>query len=41
MGEILLAYIPTDDNVADLMTKELPGEERCDSLVQVLLWDIL
>jgi hypothetical protein len=24
MGEILIAYIPTDDNVADIMTKELP-----------------
>jgi hypothetical protein len=40
MGEILIAYISTDDNVADLMTKSLPGGERRDRLVEGLLWDI-
>jgi hypothetical protein len=40
MGEILISYIPTDHNVADLMTKVLPGGERRDTLIQRLLWDI-
>jgi hypothetical protein len=40
MGEILISYIPTDDNVADLMTNVLPGGERRDRLVQKLMWDI-
>ncbi len=40
MGEILIAYISTDDNVADIMTKVLPGGERRDRLVQMLLWDV-
>jgi hypothetical protein len=40
MGEILIAYVSTDDNVADLMTKALGGGERRDRLVQGLLWDI-
>jgi hypothetical protein len=40
MGEILISYISTDDNVADIMTKALPGGERRDSLIQRLLWDI-
>jgi 3-hydroxyisobutyrate dehydrogenase-like beta-hydroxyacid dehydrogenase len=40
MCEIIIAYIPTDDIVADLMTKALPGGERRDHLVQGLLWDI-
>jgi hypothetical protein len=37
MGEILMAYIPTDDNVADLMTKALPGGEMRDHVGQGLL----
>jgi hypothetical protein len=40
MGEILIAYVSTDDNIADLMTKSLPGGERRDRLVGGLLWDI-
>jgi hypothetical protein len=40
MGEIIIAYISTDENVADLMTKVLPGGERRTYLVTRLLWDI-
>jgi hypothetical protein len=40
MGEILIAYVSSGDNVADLMTKSLPGGEKRDKLVQGLLWDI-
>jgi hypothetical protein len=34
MGEILIAYIPKDDNVADLMTKAILGGERFACLVK-------
>jgi hypothetical protein len=40
MGEILIAYISTDINIADIMTNVLPGGKRRDRLVQSLLWDI-
>jgi hypothetical protein len=40
MGEILIAYISTDNNIADIITKVLPGGERRDKLVLSLLWDI-
>lgn len=40
MGEILIAYVRTTDNIADLMTKVLPGGEKRDSLIERVLWDI-
>ena len=40
MGEMLIAYIKTTNNVADLMTKVLPNGEKRDDLIQRLLWDI-
>jgi hypothetical protein len=40
MKEILICYIPTDDNVADLMTKVLPSGDRRDTLVERLLYNI-
>jgi len=40
MEEILIAYISTDANIADLMTKVLPGGDRRDQLIQAVLWDI-
>jgi hypothetical protein len=40
MGEVLIAYIPTDHNIADTMTKVLPSGERRDQLIQRMLWDI-
>jgi hypothetical protein len=40
MKEIPIFYIPTDDNVADLMTKVLPSGERRDTLVERLLYHI-
>jgi hypothetical protein len=40
MGEILIAYILTDNNIADIMTKALPGSERYDKLIKSLSWDI-
>jgi hypothetical protein len=40
MKEITICYIPTDDNLADIMTKVLPSGARRDTLVERLLWDI-
>jgi hypothetical protein len=40
MGEILIAYVSTDDNLADIMTKSLPAGKRRDRLVEGLLWDL-
>jgi hypothetical protein len=40
MGEILIAHIKMDDNIADVMTKVLPGGERRDKLIAGMLWDI-
>jgi hypothetical protein len=40
MGEILIAYIKTNNNVADLMTKVLPNSEKRSALIAKLLWDI-
>ena len=40
MKEILISYISTDKNVADIMTKVLPGGQRRTDLVEMLLWDI-
>jgi hypothetical protein len=38
MGEILFTWIHTDDNVADVIVKALPGGERRDNLIQARLW---
>ena len=40
MKEITICYVPTDDNVADIMTKVLPSGARRNTLVERLLWDI-
>ncbi len=40
MGELLIAYIPTDHNIGDLMTKVLPGGERRTKLIKRLIWDV-
>ena len=40
MKEILICYISTDKNVADIMTKVLPVGQRITDLVEMLLWDI-
>ena len=40
MKEILICYISTDKNVADIMTKVLPSGQRRTDLVEMLLWDI-
>ena len=40
MGEMLIAYVPTNHNIADLMTKVLPGGQQRDQLIEDILWDI-
>jgi hypothetical protein len=40
MKEVLIAYEPTDTNLADLMTKALPGGIRREKLVRQVLYNI-
>jgi hypothetical protein len=40
MKEIMICHVPTDDNVAEIMTKVLPSGARRNTLVELLLWDI-
>jgi hypothetical protein len=40
MKEMIIGYIRMDLNIADLMTKTLPGGTKRDTLVQKVLWDI-
>jgi hypothetical protein len=40
MKEILICYVPTDHNVANLMMKVLPSGERRDNPVERLLYNI-
>ena len=41
MGESLTGHCPTDDNVADLTTKILPGGQKRNKFVGLLLHDIV
>jgi hypothetical protein len=40
MGECVTAHVPTAQNPADLCTKVLPGGQKRDYLVSLLLYDI-
>ena len=40
MGEVLIAWIKSEENIADVMTKVLPSGEKRDSLIQRMLWDV-
>jgi hypothetical protein len=40
MGELLIAYIKTTENLADVLTKALPNGDKRDALIQRMLWDI-
>jgi hypothetical protein len=40
MGELLIAYIKSEENLAYVMTKVLPNGEKRDKLIQGMLWDI-
>jgi hypothetical protein len=40
MGEILIAHIATDNNIADIIKQVLPRGKRRDRVLQSLLWDI-
>ena len=40
MKEILIGYVNTDLNVADIMTKVLPAGARRTDLIERLMWDI-
>ena len=38
--EISIAYINTDDNPADILTKVLPDNKRKMKLIKKLMWDL-
>ena len=40
MGETAVAYIMTDENKADILTKALPNGEKRWKFVGALLWDL-
>jgi hypothetical protein len=40
MGEVLITWIKSKDNIPDLMTNLLPNGEKRDKLIQKMLWDI-
>jgi hypothetical protein len=40
MKEILICYVKTDDNLAEIMTKVLPSGEKRVTLVEQLLYNI-
>jgi hypothetical protein len=40
MGECLIGHVPTHDNPADICTKIIPGGQKRDHLVGLILYDI-
>ena len=40
MGEILTTHIPTQNNPADIATKVIPGGQKRNHLLSLVLWDI-
>lgn len=40
MGECLTGHVPTHANPADLCTKVLPGGQKRDGLVSLVIWDL-
>ncbi len=41
MGECLTGHVSTQDNPADLCTKLIPGGQKRDHLVGLILYDIV
>ena len=40
MGECLTGHVPTQSNPADLCTKVIPGGQKRDGLVNMILYDL-
>jgi hypothetical protein len=40
-GECLVGHVPTNDNPADICTKIIPGGQKRDHLVGLILYDIV
>ena len=38
--EMVMAYVPSEYNLSDILTKVLLGGEKRDYLVEQILWDI-
>ena len=41
MGESIVAHVPTTENPADLCMKVMPGGQKRDNLIGMILWDIV
>jgi hypothetical protein len=41
MGESIVGHIPSVNNPTDICTKAVPGDQKCDHLIGVLLHDIV
>ena len=41
IGECLVGHVPTNDNPADICTKIIPGGQKHDHLVGLILYDIV
>jgi hypothetical protein len=40
MQELLIAYVKSEDNLADVMKKVMTNGAKRDHLIQGMLWDI-
>jgi hypothetical protein len=40
MGELLIGYVKSEENLADVLTKVLLDGTKRDSIIQAMLWDI-
>jgi hypothetical protein len=41
MGELLIGYVKSEENLADALNKVLPYGKKRDSIIQAMLWDII
>jgi hypothetical protein len=40
MGESIIGHVPSDDNPADICTKVVPGGQKRNNLIHLLLHDL-
>ena len=41
MGELTVTRVPTAENPADLCVKGMPGGQKKDNIIRMILWDIV
>jgi hypothetical protein len=40
MGETIIGHVPSVDNPADICTKVVPGKQKRNHLIRLLLYDL-